>query len=156
MLDPKVVAYGVLFSSPGTGHQLGGHTPEAPLLSTRLPFSIAFGVAFCIVSGCLFLLFQAAFGIAFGMPFLLAFGVPFLVALGLPFLFAFVVPFSAAWLTAHFCFLVGLFSCSLCPHEHWGLRSAPGVAGWLGFSCCTELRALATAQAELQRGMADA
>ena len=49
MLDPKVDAYRVLFSSPETGHQVGGHTPEAPLLSTRLPFSIAFGVAFCIV-----------------------------------------------------------------------------------------------------------
>ena len=33
MLDPKVDAYRVLFSSPETGHQVGGHTPEAPLKS---------------------------------------------------------------------------------------------------------------------------
>ena len=90
------------------------------------------------------------------MPFLLAFGVPFLVALGLPFLFAFVVQFSLACLIARFCFLVGLFSCLLGPHEGWCLRSALGVAGWVDFSCCTELGAFATAQAELQRGMADA
>ena len=90
------------------------------------------------------------------MPFLLAFGVPFLVALGLPFLFVFVVQFSLACLIARFCFLVCLFSGLLGPHEGWCSRSARGVAGWVDFSCCTELGAFATAQAELQRGMADA
>ena len=156
MLDPKVVAYGVLFSSPETGHQVGGHTPEAPLLSTRLPFSIAFGVAFCIVFRLPFSPFPSRFWDRFWDAFLARFWGAFFGRFGAAFLFVFVVQFSLACLIARFCFLVCLFSGLLGPHEGWCSRSAPGVAGWVDFSCCTELGAFATAQAELQRGMADA
>ena len=156
MLDPKVVAYGVLFSSPETGHQVGGHTPEAPLLSSRLPFSIAFGVAFCIVFGLPVSPPSSRFWDRFWDAFLARFLGAFFCRFWAAFLFAFAVPFSPACLIARFFCLVGLFSCLLGPHEGWCLRSAPGVAGWVGFNCCTELAAFATAQAELQRGMADA
>ena len=89
MLDPKVVAYGVLFLSPGTGHQLGGHTPEAPLLSTRLPFSIAFGVAFCIVFGLPFSPLSSRFWDCFRDAFLARFWGAFFGRLGAAFFIRF-------------------------------------------------------------------
>ena len=89
MLDPKVVAYGVLFSSPETGHQVGGHTPEAPLLSTRLPFSVAFRVAFCIVFGLPFSPLSSRFWDRFRDAFLARFWGAFLGRLGAAFFLRF-------------------------------------------------------------------